>query len=219
MAVLLSDNFNRADTVAGAVGNPQIGPAPTYPTAGLRINSNQLTGTGGGSIAWNVGTPNVEISAATTGLSVSTNFAQVRIGEGGPEGTLTFSVNSHSHELYIGLLLIWTRSLAVQAYSPVIKMSYRDRVARCYSDDVLVYRAVLDYPITGGVCAVRTGTSNVRLDNVLAVDSPVVDEFPLLAGSHPTTGFLSAASIPPLAEPAFAYLGRDTKTLDQAPGA
>lgn len=219
MAVLLSDDFNRADTAAGAVGNPQIGPAPTYPSAGMRVLSNQLaTTTSGGMIAWNLGTPNIEVSAAATGLSTSGNTAQLRISEGGPEGSLTFSVNGSSYELYVGLTLIWSRSFSPSVSTAAIKMSYRDRVVRCYVDGILVTRMVLDYPVTGGTFAARLGTSFPKVDNILAVDSPVLDEYPLLTGGVPVQGFSSTAGTPTFLN-AVSYRGRDTKTLDQAPGA
>jgi hypothetical protein len=218
MAILLSDDFNRANTAVGAIGNPQVGPAPTYPTAGAFISSNQLANnTGPASVAWNLGTPNVEMSANIITISTVT-FGQVNLFQGGPEGLLQLTLYTNNVELYLSGGLIWSRVMTTPSTGALMKISYRDKVVRMYRDGELIGRVVLDYALTGTAHGVRMSGPTVKIDNVLAVDAPVVDETPTLSGSVPVQGFSSAAGNPTFLD-ALSYRGRDTKTLDQAPGA
>lgn len=217
MAVLLSDDFNRANTAVGAVGNPQIGPAPTYPVAGAWISSNQLaSSTAGGSIVWDLGTPNVELSAQIATLSFY--WTQLILSSGGAEGMVQWTMEAgQGYTLYVNGMVAWTRP--PPAINPAsLKVSYRDKAVRMYADDVLLGRVILDYALTGTKHGIRMGNTPVRMDNVLAVDAPVVDEYPLISGSVPTAGFSSTAATPTFLD-ASIYKGRDTKTLDANPGA
>lgn len=216
MAVLLSDDFNRANSTVGAVGLPQIGPAPTYPIAGCYVNANQLScNTSGANILWDLGTANVEVSVQVNVVSVF--YVQVVLSSGG-EVSLTFSLDGNDEcILFLGGATLWTRQLPTTPAQ--LKVSYRGKAVRMYADGVLLDRVMLDYPLTGTKHGLRLGgTGSVRVDNVLAVDAPVLDDYPLIPGSVPAVGLSSTAatSVIPAAS---IYKGRDTKTLDANPGA
>src|SRR5919106_1900465 len=79
MATLLQDNFDRANS-ATVVGSPQVGPAPTIDLGSMGISTNQLyASVTVGHVNWNLGTPDVELSATVNSIS-GTNAAGLVLG-------------------------------------------------------------------------------------------------------------------------------------------
>lgn len=221
MATLLSDNFDRANS-ATAVGSPQVGPAPTVPVGVGGISSNLLYGaTSPANILWDLGTPNVELSAVFSSFS-STNAISFLLGY--VNATTFWQVSVKNSNPYIELIRQEGGSFFTAASAPGttvvpagtnVKALYKDGVIRVYVEGQQVIRWAVD-PITATLHGIRTGSTTVRVDNILGVDATVGMEATTTGSISEFVKTLNAVDV---SSPAFLYKGRDTKVQDQTAGA
>lgn len=221
MATLLSDNFNRADN-ASVIGAPQTGPSPVVQTGVGGISGNQMYAPTGPMVAtYDLGTADVEISF----LAVNINgiIASVVLGYvGGTDYYYVSFVGNNAVSLVRvttgGSVTLYASSVKPPTInSSVCKAHYKDGIVRAYVDGVLVFRWLLDAPITSHLHGVRQSTNQVRIDNLLGTDAPVISEPDLTGGLQ--TNALTFSDGAAFISPAFGYRGRDTKIQDTATGA
>lgn len=217
MATLLSDNFDRANSTS-VVGAPQIGPTPTVPAGTAGISSNQLyQSSGPANVVWDLGTPNVDLTATFSGMS-SSNGVSFMIGYAGATIYWLCSFRTNGVELYrqetAGFYTVAFNGTALDTAGVLARVAYKDRILRAWADGVQVIRWDTDAPVTATSHGIRISNySPVRADNILGVDSTNDDV--------ETTGETLDPSIAAdfYMDPGFVYRGRDLKTQDAAAGA
>jgi hypothetical protein len=221
LTILVQDNFDRANS-STVIGSPQIGVAPAVYSGVGGIAGNALYQTSGTLVVgWNLGTPNVELSA-TANLVSTTNGVALALGITSATDHYYFFAQTNTLQLIRaytggGLLLLTSSAIKLPAASgSVLRTHYRDGVIRCYVDDVLVIRWAVEAPITSTVHGVRLINTVVRMDNLLGTDAPTIAED--YTGGLQSNALTMAATDPQISQ-AFVYRGRDTQTQDAAAGA
>jgi hypothetical protein len=217
MAVLLQDNFDRANSTS-VVGAPQIGPTPTVLLGTAGINSNQLyASVQPMTMQWELGTANVELT-----VTVRDNHGSLILG--------VVDVNTYwqAHfELTIGVTIfqkfaagshtVYVSTVRPPVTGSVCKFHHKDGIIRAYVDGTLVFRWVLDTPITATKHGARFTSTASRFDDLLGEDAPTITE-PVKDGDvHADTLTYLGAEAPGM--PGFAYRGRDSKIQDELAGA
>lgn len=221
MATLLSDSFDRANSTS-VIGSPQIGPAPVVQTGVGGITSNTLyPPTAPLNVTWDLGTPDVELSFLAS--NISSSVASVLFGYVGATDYYLVSFQGGTAVILYrqsvgGLAQLYSSSVKLPVSgTAVCKAHYKDGIIRAYVDDVLVFRWVLDTPITSHLHGIRLSSGVARADNLLGTDAPIISE-PTLDGSDPNTAFVYTAASG-VNSPSFAYRGADTKLQDISEGA
>lgn len=221
MAILLSDNFDRADSTT-TIGSPQIGPAPVVRSGVGGITANQLYApnvTAALIVTYDLGTPDVELS-----------FVNNVVGNNGGQIVLGW-VSNTNHWLVgfttagVTLYQIHSAGTTTHTFSDrakpasngsVCRAHYRDRIIRAYVDGVFAFRWYVDAPITSNLHGIRQYVTTTRQDNLLGTDAPVIDEDKTGERLAITSNLISTDRVSP---PAWLYKGRSSKIQDQAPGA
>jgi hypothetical protein len=221
MATLLSDNFDRANSTT-VIGSPQTGPAPVVQFGVGGISGNQLYCSTATLVAtYDLGTPNVELSAV--GNSLSARYLTLVLGYVSSTNCYLVAFSAGVAVQLIqatpggGPILCQSTAKMPAASGSVCKANYRDGIIRAYVDGVLVLRWHVDAPITSNLHGLRIqNVTSPTVDNLLGVDTPVItDDFPGGLQSDD----LTFADVEYNSPETSVYRGRDTKIQDNAGGA
>lgn len=221
MAVLLQDNFDRADHNS-IIGSPQIGPAPVVRSGTGGIIANQLYAPTGSTtqliVTYDLGTPDVEVSFVNNGAGnnggqivlgwvSNTNYWLVGFTTAGVTLYQVHAANTTPHA--------FSDRAKPAANGSVCRAHYKDQVIRAYVDGVLVLRHYVEVPIASNLHGIRQYVTTTRQDNLLAEDAPVIDDDKVNGGMTSNSSLAATDTAPD----SFVYKGRDTKVQDQAAGA
>lgn len=225
MATLLSDNFDRANSTT-VVGSPQVGPAPVVLTGTLGINANMLYApvlvASQAIVVWDLGTPEVEVTALCAALSTSARNTNIVLGAASMTDFYLFVIDTATITLWKmspgGYITLIQRPLPVaNGATTEVRASYKAGIIRCYYGGLLYLQHEVSVPITStrhGLRLNNVSTTNGKADWVLATDAPGLP-VPSTNTTQPPDDLCSAVLALPDGS---AYRGRDTKAQDLAGG-
>lgn len=221
MAVLLQDNFDRANSTT-VLGSPQVGPASSVVAGAMGISSNQAyAATAPGVAVYNLGTPDVELSCNCSVLTTA-NAAALVLGYVSVTDFWYVAFYSDRTDLWrstVGGFATMASSYVkpTSGAGALVTAHHKDGIIRAYVDGVLVLRYALDAPLTSTSHGIRSNAATPRFDNLLGVDAPTISE-PIKVGAAPLAANITTAAASVFSS-SFAYLGRDTKLQDISEGA
>lgn len=219
--LLLDDTFNRANSTT-VIGSPQTGPAPVVHSGVGGISSNQLYASTTTLVAtWDLGTPNIDLRFLMA--NINSVYASVVIGFVSVTDYWYMSFRGNETvDLYrvapgaAWLVAAGTRQSMPTDNTSLCKVTYRDGVLKAFVNNKLSLRWEVDAPITATKHGIRLNSTSTRVDNVMAMASPPLNEPVLEAVIPEAPAFAGDGSF---AEPGFVYRGRDTKIQDETAGA
>ncbi len=198
MAVLVSDTFDRANSTS-VVGAGSVGPAPTSLVGTWGISANQLYASAVVSsrafIAWDVGTPNVDIVLTRTAGSLNVGGFIF----GAVSATDCYMMNWNGTSLgvgrWIGTAFVAYAGLYVPpgyALGQELRVVHNAGVVEAFVAGATIGRVTLPQVPSGTLAGVYTSTTAERWNDLGISDSaPINMEYD-----------------------GFTYKGRDTATLD-----
>lgn len=200
MAVLLSDNFDRANNTS-VVGAPAVGPAPvaqvgTWGISGNAIYSSAVVSTRA-IITWDVGTPNVDITLTKTAGALAAGA--ILFGGSSVNDTWAVQLGGDGTGLWLGhyknATLIKVREICRPPVFPLgtaFRVVHHAGVVAVYLNGVFTGKAELPQLPVGTQIGIWHTTTTHRWDNLTVEDSTAID----------------------MTADGFVYRGRDTKIQD-----
>lgn len=226
MAILVQDNFNRANSTT-VLGSPQIGPAPTILTGTCGISSNQayvpVMGSNGTIAVYECSTVNVDITLKRTSQTTAGGIMFGTVGTLDSWYAFFTNQTGSGDESYLGRIcgsstsfqqVLKGKNGSFVTTASVLRLIHFNGWVEMWCDSTLVVRGFLPEAVTATKHGFRGSLTGQTFDDLTISDAPDIS-IPTKTGEVREFTFETEDNPP---NDSFIYRGRDTKDQDIAGG-